>query len=237
MTLQQIEEIILQTVGYTRYSVLSIDTSTEPAEDFAILHKCVWMARTEILRGTNLPGMMKHATNISTVAGTKRYTISDTDFDIPLKVRYDDGTLQKDLVKAVPDNILDYVDDVDTQGTPTVYMMFGSTAAGLSYIELYNVPDTSSQTVSIDYLPVLANLTASTDEDLIMKKYPETVIKIASAYVFQIIKKDMVNFEKWFMFGKGDFKAINMREQNYDPNLTARPDDYLIKTRTGRRTI
>ncbi|MBM3701730.1 MAG: hypothetical protein FJW63_01855 [Actinobacteria bacterium] len=236
MQLQEIERSVLALIGYDRYSSLSVDTDSEKAADFALLHRCVNIARDEIRIGTIIPAILKHATTISTVAATKQYLIANTDFDIPVKVRYTTSDSEFELEKATPVNLLDKVDKTTTQGTPSVYQIFGSSGAQV-YIELYEIPETAGESVDIDYKPVLSDVTNATSEDIIMLKYSLTVIKIAAAYAFQFIKKDMANFDKWLLLGRADFKEINLRETGFDTSPTIKTEPLLVNKRKGRYTI
>lgn len=237
MILSDIEKSILIAIGYDRYSDLSVDTDATKIDDFAMLHRCVNIARDEIRLNTIIPALLKHATVITTVAGTKQYTISDTDFDIPVKAYFtDSGGSQKELIKVSPINILDKIATLTTAGTPICYQIFGSTSAGLSYIELLPVDDVGG-TLDIDYKPVLTDVTLASGEDTIMKKYPLTVIKIAIAWAAQFIKKDDKLFDKFILLGRADFKEINLREINSDPDNNLQVDSLLAKRRVGRLTI
>ena len=234
MTLKAIEEIILVTIGYDRYSSLSADTNAEKIEDFSFLHRCVWLAREEIKVNTLIPSILKRSSANKTTAGTKAYSLP-TDFDIPVKVRYRSASSEFDLDRVYPENLMQKLGGnlTTTQGTPSLYMIFGN-SSDVAQIELYLIPDTTNQEYDVEYKPVLANLTTSTDEDLIMNKYPLTVIKFATAYAFQFIKKDDTGFDKYFLMGMADLPKINLREINSDSLYKELPDPLTRRRRQTR---
>jgi hypothetical protein len=235
MTLQNIETAILQLVGYDVYSSLSVDSSK--TEEFSLLHRCVNIARDEIRLNTIIQALLKHTTTISSVDGTKRYTISNTDFDIPIVARYKTSSDEIKLIRTDALNVLDDIGSTTDEGTPSHYQIFGSTSAGLSYVELFPVPDTSGETLDMDYKPVLTDLISASDEDIILKKYPMTVIKIATAWAFQFLKKDDKNFDKWTVLGFADFPKINLRETGFDKDPTVKIDSLVAQRRKDRYTL
>lgn len=234
MNLQAIETAILGIIGRGPYS----DFSTETAfvNDFSLLHQCVNFARDEIRINCLIPAMLKHATSITPSTSVARNTISDTDFDIPVVVRYTQNSNTIYLKRANPNNLLDKISNLTDSEDPAVYQIFGATSVGLSYIEIYPVPKIAG-TLDIDYKPVLTDVSATTDEDIIMKKYAMCVIQIASAYAFQMIIKDNANFDKWIIVGRAHFKGINLREIGSDNDPSIKPDPLLSQNRKGRYTI
>lgn len=237
MILSSIETIVLANIGYDRYADLSVNTDTEKMADFALLHKCVHMAREEIKFGCAIPGLLKHATSITPSTTQARNTIAETDFDIPTVVRYTPPSGDTYyLERANPENLLTKVSSLTGNGDPSFYVPFGATAAGLSYIEIYPIPSTAGA-LDIDYKPVLTELTTSTDEDILMKKYFMTIIKIATAFAFQIIKKDNANFGAWITIGRTDFKDINIREAAFNASNTLKTDGLLATKRNQRYTV
>lgn len=236
MNLQNIETIVLKNIKYDSYASLSADTDTAKMEDFSILHSCIYLAREEIKLNCLIPALLKHATQIATVAGTKAYTISDTDFDLPIALRYTTSDSQIQLTRRTYENILEVVEKTTTQGTPTYYIPFGSTSAGLSKIELFPIPEKSNEYLDIDYKPTFSVLTTNTDEDLIMLKYPLTVIKLASAYAFQLLRQDKENFATWINLGRIDFKEINLREVGFDYKPDIMTDEFIRSKRNDRYT-
>ena len=238
MDLQTIETIVLRNIKFDKYADLSADTDAGKIADFSMLHHSVWLAREEIKLNCMIPALSKHATRITTVDGTKAYTISDTDFDLPIKVRYITSDEEYDLERRSYENISAVVEKPSsTKGTPVYYIMFGSTSAGLSKIELFPTPEKSTEYIDLDYKPVLAVLSTSTDEDSAMRKYPMTVVKLASAYAFQLIRQDKANFLDWLKMGYADFQEINLRETGFDYKPDTFVDDLLKTKRAERLTI
>lgn len=237
MTLQTIETLILRNLKYDLYADLSVDADAGKIADFSMLHHSVWLAREEIKLNCMIPALLKHATRITTVAGTSSYTISDTDFDLPIAVRYITSDDEFPLTRKSYENISDVVEKPSsTQGTPAYYIMFGSTSAGLSKIEPKPIPDVAGS-IDIDYKPVLSVLTVSTEIDLIMSKYPMTVVKLASAYAFQLIRQDKANFVDWLRFGYNDFKEINLREIGFDYKPDMFVEELIKNKRRTRLTL
>ena len=234
MQLSNLETIILRNLKFDNYADISIDTDAGKVADFSMLHHSVWLAREEIKLNCMIPTLLKHATRITTVAGTSSYTISNTDFDLPIAVRYITSDDEFPLERRNYEDISDVVEKPSsTQGTPAYYIMFGSTSAGLSKIEPKPIPNVAGS-IDIDYKPVLAVLSAASDEDLVMRKYPMTVVKLASAYAFQLIRQDKANFIDWLKLGYVDFKEINLREIGFDYTPDSFVDD-LIKTKRKER--
>lgn len=233
MDLQAIETLVLTNIGYDRYSALSVDTGVEKTEDFATLHRCVHLARDEIKLNCMLPGTLKRSSGNATVAGTKSYN-APSDMDVVLKVRYRTASSEFDLSRVYPENLLTKLGGSLTTATgmPSMYMIFGN-SSNVIQIEFHLIPDKAAQ-YDVEYKPILINLTTNTDEDVIMQKYPQTVIKLATAYAFQFFKKDMTNFAKWFALGSGDFATIDHREQMADANYKEIPDA-VTRTRRQKR--
>jgi len=237
MDLQTIETIVLRNIKYDLYADLSADTDAGKVADFSMLHHSVWFAREEIKLNCMIPALLKHATRITTASGTKAYTISNTDFDLPIAVRYITSSDEFPLVRRNYENISEVVEKPSTtQGEPTYYIMFGSGSTGLPKIELFPTPDVVGS-CDIDYKPVLAVLSTSTDEDLIMRKYPMTTVKLASAYAFQLIRQDKENFATWLQLGYKDFKDINLREIGFDYKPDTFVDEFIKQKRKERLTI
>lgn len=236
MNLQAIETAVLRIIGADYYADLSTSTDPGKIEDFAMLHRCVNLARDDMRMFCTIGSILKSASTITTVSGTKQYLISDTDFDLPKKVFYtnSEGKVAK-LTKVTSENILQYVDNFTTAGVPIVYRIFGS--SGVSpYIEVYNVPNEVGS-IDIEYSPVLADFSTATDEDVLMSRFSSTLIMLASAYAFQMLKKDDKNFDKWLALGRANYRFINFAENGADNNEIQTVDDFLSKVRKDRRTI
>lgn len=236
MTLEEIETFTLGAIGHTRYHTLSTKAAnTDDGRDFALLHRCVYLAREEIKRNTFIPGILKKQT-IAVSANDNDYDLA-SDFDLPANVRYlTSGGAESNLTRVYHENILQKLGGSKTTelGTPSLYLIAGN-VSDLIQIEFYLVPD-SSATAYVFYKPVLANLTTSTDEDILMKKYPQTVIKLASAFFFQLIKKDGANFDKWYLLGTADFRKIDFLERSADSSYREIPSSSIRNQRMGRFT-
>lgn len=237
MTLQDIETLVLKNIGGIRYSELSASSVSEEVEDFADLHKMVLLAREEIKLNTMIPGLLKRSSANSITVGTRAYSLP-TDFDIPTKVRYRTASDEFILDQVYPDNLQDKLDSgkTTTEGTPSMYMIFGTSSDRIQ-IELYNIPNTSGEEYDVEYKPTLSNLTTSTDEDILMQKYPSTVIKLATAFAFYSFRKDKTQFDIWYRFGFADFAEINHREAAADENYPSLPDSLIRARRKARFSV
>jgi hypothetical protein len=183
---------------------------------------------------------MKYTTGIPTVANTNQYTIPETDFDLPKKVYSINSSnlVVGELERINEQNFINKVGTEDIPSDPPSYYEFvDSTSAGLSIISLYPTPKDGGDFVMILYIKTLTDITTATGEDILMKKYPNTIIALASAFAFQMIKKDDKNFATWATLGRGDYKGINYREQNTDASNDIMVDPILATRRIGRRTI
>lgn len=234
MQLQDIEKIVLMNIGGDRYSVLSVATDDGKIEDFAILHKCVLMAREEIKLHTSIPSILKKQT-ITTVASQKAYNLA-SDFDVPEKIIYiTTANSQFPLGQLYLGNILQKKSNITDTGTPDSYMIIGNTS-NLIQMELYDTPNMAGETAYVYYKPILANITTNTGYDMIMAKYPNVVIKFATAYGFYYLRKDKTQFDIWFALGNKDLSEINKREIDSDSNYKELPNSYLRAKRIGRTT-
>ncbi len=241
MTLQQIETIVLSLTGYDKYSSLSVDTDSAKIEDFSLIHDCVNLAREEIKINSNMPSLLAVGATITVIANTAGYSLP-TDFDIPKTIYYwnwgstSAKRLKQYTIEDIPDTLPVAIGTAtpDT-GTPYSYVIMG-TSGNLIQIYLYPTPDTAGIILPI-YKPVLTTLTTSTDEDVIMRKYPKVVIDFATAYAFQMIKKDQANYDKYYAYGIKKCQAINLREMSCDPNLTIDVESLLTQKRVDRYTI
>ena len=231
MQLSVIEPIVLMKIGGDRYSSLSVDANAEKVEDFANLHTCVNLAREEIKLNTTIPSLLKWTSAIATVASQKAYSLP-SDFDIPVKVFYTSDTEEFELEQVYPANLLEKVANTTAEGIPDWYMILGQSSA-LVQIELYNIPN-KVQSFKAIYKPVLTEYTISTSEDILMKKYPKTVINFATAFAFQIIKKDSAMHDKYMMLGLADCSKIDLRELKADSSYKELPDA-LLRTRRSSR--
>jgi hypothetical protein len=215
---------------------LSVDTNAEKIEDFAILHNCVTLAREEIKLNTTIPALLKMGTNIQTIAGQRAYSLY-ADFDVPVKCYYSSGSDEWELEQAYAATIKEKVTKLSDSGTPSWYVIADTAnaiTAPLVQCNLYNVPNVSNDSFFFIYKPILAEITISTDYDILMRKYPHTVIKFATAFASQIIKKDMVSFEKFYLMGKSDCQMIDSREMQADTGLKELPDGLMRGRRQGR---
>lgn len=237
MQLQQIEKIILNNIGM-RYDELSISSDAKEVLDFAMLHTCVNLAREEIKLNTKLPCLTMIGSAITTIAGTSRYSLP-TDFDITISMYYcasgsSKATLlqqlyMEDLPTSVPVSI--GVTDIAT-GTPYGYIIAG-TSADLIQIYLVDVPEVNGIILPV-YKPVLTELTVAADEDILMKKYPKTIINLATAFAAQILKKDEKIHDKFYQIGLGECAKIDFREVKADSNYKELPPISIINARIGR---
>ena len=240
MTLENIETAILRIIGYDYYADLSTSTDSAKIADFAMLHRCVNMAREEMRINCYIPALLAYTARIQTVAGTNEYTIPETDFDLPKKVFSISVTnlIAGELERINEQNFLNKVGTEDVPSDPpSYYEMLDSTADGISKIRLYPTPNAGGDYIFIKYLKVLAEITTSTSEDILMRKYSNTVISLASAFAFQMIKKDDKNFATFMTLGRADFKNINVREANFDASPDITVDSLLSNRRSDRRTI
>lgn len=238
MTLQQIETIVLSLIGYDRYADLSVSTDTEKVADFALLHNCVTLAREEIKLNTKFPAIVTIGTGITVTADNTTYSLP-TDFDIPVIMYYwqtgnsSVNKLQQIYIENPPDDIPIAIGNATMPGgMPTQYML-ADTASDQIQIHLYPVPQVGGIILPI-YKPVLTELTTSTDEDIIMTKYPKAVIDFATAFAFQIIKKDATAHDKYYTLGMTECEKIDLREKAGDSSYRDMPD-YIIRNRRAGR--
>ena len=234
MNLQAIETLVLQNIGYDRYSSLSVDTDAAKIEDFAMLHKCVNMAREEIKLNTNIADIVAFGTAIVTASGISQYALP-IDFDIPVTMYYAliAGTAGFKLTRIYPQNLPSNISLTDL-GTPESYIVLGNTA-GVLQIYLLPTPNAAGVILPL-YKPVLAELILPADEDSLMKKYSKAVIDFASAFAFQFIKKDGTNHDKYYGLGMSECSKIALRDVNADSNFKELPSKYLMNQRTMRMT-
>lgn len=240
MNLQNIETVVLRNIGADYYADISTSSDSGKMADFAMLHRCVNLAREEIRKFCHIPALMEYTANIVTVASTNEYTIPETDFDVPKKVFSisSSGLIIGELKKINEQNFLQKMGNEDIpEDPPSFYEMIGSTSAGLSKIRLYPTPKRGGDYIIIKYLKLLTDLTSATDEDILLKKYSLEIITLATAFAFQMLKKDDKNFDKWLIIGRGYFKNINFYESGFDNDTEIATDELLVKMRQGRRTI
>jgi len=232
MNLQAIETLVLQNIGYDRYSSLSVDTDAAKIEDFAMLHKCVNLAREEIKLNTNIADVMAFGTAIVTASGVAQYALP-VDFDVPVTMYYSlvAGTAGFKLARMYPQNLPSNISLTDV-GTPENYIILGNTA-GVLQIYLLLTPNAAGVILPL-YKPVLAELILAADEDSLMKKYSKAVIDFASAFAFQFIKKDGANHDKYYGLGLSECAKIDLREVKADSNYYEKPPQNIINARTGR---
>lgn len=231
MTLAQIERIILANIQYDRYSALSVDTDPGKVEDFANLHTCVNLAREEIKLNTTIPSLLKWTTAATTTAGTKAYSLP-TDFDIPLKVFYTEDSSEFELEQIYPATLLEKLNNTTAEGTPSYYMILDQLSARVR-IEFYDTPSQNG-TYKAVYKPILTIFTISTNEDIIMLKYPKTVIDFATAFAYQLIKNDSKQHDKYYAMGLAWCSKIDLREMRADSSYKGLPDS-LIRSRRAAR--
>lgn len=234
MTLQEIEELILVNVGHKRYSELSVSSIAEDIEDFRFLHGCVNLAREEVKINSAFPQLMTFGTAITVAAGNFQYSLP-VDFDIAVAMYFATNllTVGNKLTQIDVRNLPANISNSDT-GTPSSYVLSGI-VANLAQIYLLPIPETAGVLLPL-YKPVLTKLSTSTDEDIIMKKYPGVVINFASAFAFQYIKKDGANHDKYYLLGISDCKKINLREASFDPDPTVNVESLLAVKRNQRTT-
>lgn len=238
MTLQQIETFVLQLVGYDRYSALSVDTNSEKMEDFANLHTCVNLAREEIKMNAKIPALARFGTAVAVTSGNAQYSMP-TDFDVPIALYYypNGSTTASELSQAYIENLPSEVpvtigSATPSSGTPSQYFIVG-TSSDLIQVYLYPTPDTSGFILPL-YKPVLTTLTTATDQDTIMRKYPKAVINFATAFAWQLIKKDPAQHDKYYTLGMADCDKINLREIQADSTYRDVPDSLTRQRRAGR---
>jgi hypothetical protein len=234
MTLREIETFVLVNIGHKRYSTMSAAGATSnDGKDFALLHRCVFLAREEIKLNTKIDGLLKRD-EITTVANQVSYALA-TDFHVPVEGIYRTADAEHTLERVYPENLLQKLwgNSTTDTGTPSMYMLIGNTSDVMN-VELYLIPDTAGHTAEFIYKPVLTNLTIATDEDLLMQKFSQTVIKLTTAFAQQLIKKNASEFNKWFSLGIADFSTINQREQAADSNYKVLPDSLTRRRRQGR---
>ena len=232
MILSAIETLVLQNIGYDRYSSLSVDTNAEKIEDFAMLHKCVNLAREEIKLNTNIADVMAFGAAIVTASGTAQYSLP-ADFDIPVAMYYalTAGTVGTKLTRVYPQNLPSNISITDI-GTPSSYLILGNTAA-LLQIYLLPTPDAVGVILPL-YKPVFAELILPADEDSLMRKYSKAVIDFASAFAFQFIKKDGPNHDKYYGLGIAECAKIDLRDMKSDSTFKELPSKYLMNQRAAR---
>lgn len=235
MNLQNIETQVLALIDYDRYADLSVDTATEKAADFALLHQCVNLARDEMKFNCSLPELYTVGTVIPSVASQAAYSMA-TDFDVPVKMFYLDtsGNIIE-LSQISVENLGSLVLATST-GTPSSYLMAG-TSGNLIRVYLSPIPANSGESLLPVYKPVLTSLTTNTDEDILMRKYPKTIINFTTAFAFQIIKRDQTGYDKYYAYGINDCRQINLRQSSFDANSSLSAETLLSKRRQDRLTI
>ena len=233
MNLASCEKIILQNIGYDRYSALSVDTNAEKIEDFANIHTCVNLAREEIKLNTNIPALNKLSASITTIANQATYSLP-SDFDIPVKFFYESASsaweLEQIYVTNIPESRIIHTTEI---GSPLKYLILDN-VAGIIQVLIAPTPSTSGEIFAPVYKPILTTLTAPTDEDIIMKKYPKTVIDFATAFAFQIIKKDEKMHDKYYALGMADSARIDLRETKADSSYKELPPASIRNARSAR---
>ena len=232
MTLQQIEQVVLNNIGM-RYDELSISTDAKEILDFAMLHTCINLAREEIKLNTNIPALMMLGTAITTIANQSTYSLP-TDFDIPVKIFYESSSSSWELEQLYVSGLSDtkILTTIDP-GTPSKYLILG-TSANLIQIILVTAPNIAGDIFAPIYKPVLTTLSLSTAEDIIMRKYPKTVIDFATAFAFQILKKDKEQHDKYYGLGLAECAKIDLRETNADSNFRELPPPSIRDARSQR---
>jgi hypothetical protein len=234
MTLQQIETFVLMNIGGSRYTEMSISSDPNVIEDFSLLHNCVDFARDEVKINTYCPQMEKFGTAIVASAGTSGYPLP-SDFDVPIAIYYaaQVSTVGARLTKVYAENLPETV-NIDEQGTPDSYIL-NDVDSDLASITILPVPDKVGYILPL-YKPTITPLTLSTAEDILMRKYSLTVVKFATAFFFQLIKKDMANFASWYGMGMQDCQKITQRELDSDSSYREKPDDLMRRRRMARNT-
>lgn len=238
MQLQSIERVVLNNIGM-RYDELSIATDAKEILDFAILHTCVNLAREEIkLNTTKFPALNTLGAAIAVVSGTPNYNLP-TGFDIPIAIYfYGTGLTSAVLLTQIYSESLPVDVPVTlgtasaTTGTPDSYLLLGA-LANLIQIYLYPTPSTAGSILPI-YKPVLTELTLTTDEDVIMRKYPKVVIDFATAFAWAILKKDHAQHDKYYTMGLSGCLKIDFREMKADSRYKDLPDKLTRNRRAAR---
>lgn len=232
MTLQNIETAILALIGEDKYSDFSTDANR--TADFANLHTCVNLARDEIKLNASMPALVTVGTVIPSVVNQSAYSLP-TNFDVPVKMFYmdTDGVISE-LTQLYVQNIADVVLGMTT-GTPSSYIILG-TSGNLIQVYLVSIPALAGESLLPIYKPVLTALSLSTDEDIILRKYPKAVINFATAFAWQILKKDQTQYDKFYAYGLNDCRKIDLREISADPNTPLTPDAFLSNKRQNRFT-
>lgn len=238
MTLQEIEQIVLSQIGYDRYSSLSVDTNAEKIEDFARLHSCVNLAREEIKLNTKLSCLTVIGAGIVTTANTSGYSLP-AGFDIPIAIYYwgtgqSEATLLKQLyMESLPLNVPVAVGSAQIATGEVYGYIIAGTSADLMQIYIVDVPAVAGVILPI-YKPVLTELTTSTDEDILMRKYPKTVINFATAFAALLLKNDQAKHDKFYGLGFADCAKIDIRELRSDSNFKELPPASIVNARAGR---
>lgn len=238
MQLREIEQFVLNAIGYDRYSSLSVDTNPEKIEDFASLHTCVNFAREEIKLNTKIPALTKIGTAIITASGNPLYSLP-SDFDIPITFYYwaSGNTSAYKLTQLYVENLPDKVpvaigSAAIEAGTPANYII-ADTSSDLIQVILNPEPNVAGVLLPV-YKPVLTEVSLSTAECVLMRKYPKTVIDFATAFAFQLIKKDSAQHDKYYAMGMAECSKIDFREKTSDSNFKELPPLSIRNNRLGR---
>jgi len=241
MNLRVIERVVLNNIGM-RYDELSISTDAKEILDFAMLHTCIYLAREEIKLNTRLPCLTMIGTGIVTAAGTSSYSLP-ADFDIPIAMYYwsignsSAILLNQIYMESLPINVpvsvpVAFGAAIFATGTPYGYIIAG-TSADLIQMHIVDEPTVAGLILPI-YKPVLTELTTFTDEDVLMRKYPKLVIDFATAFAWQILKKDPAQHDKFYALALGKCREIELREKMADANFKEKPPLSIINARIKR---
>jgi len=234
MRLDAIEKVVLNNIGM-RYDELSVSTDAKEILDFAMLHTCVNLAREEIKINTKIPDIMAFGAAIPTVAGTAQYSLP-ADFDLSVTMYYSTvaGMAGTKLSRMYPEDLPSSVSLVDT-GTPDSYLILGNTA-GLLQIYLLLTPNAAGFILPL-YKPILTELSLAADEDILMKKYSLAVINFATAFSFQLLKKDEKMYDKFYNLGLLNCSKIDFREKTADSNYRELPPLSIRNARSARTSV
>lgn len=231
MRLDAIEQVVLNNIGM-RYDELSVSAEPKDILDFSMLHTCVNLAREEIKLNTNISCVMTFGAAIVTTAGTANYPLP-ADFDIPVTMYYAlvAGTAGFKLTQIYAQNLPSNISLLDT-GTPETYIILGTT---LGIMDIYVLPTPNAVGVILPvYKPVFTSLVLPADEDILMRKYPKTVIDFATAFAFQLLKKDPTQHDKFYGLGLAECQKIDLREKTADSNFKELPPLSIRNTRSAR---
>jgi len=211
------------------------------ANDIALMEQNVNLAIDEVKLNTLIAALIQTTTLVTqdrSATLNPTYSVVVTDFDVPVIIRYiDSNGDQWDMTMADAQTIRSLVPDLRETGRPEVFRINGNTA-GIVDIDFHLITRYAGESIVVEYLPIIAEVSLDPDENLIMKKYAPTIIKLATGYSFHNIIQNFDQGDKWIAKGMADFTKIGSREMNGPAyNKLPTPVAKLREARQNRRTI